>query len=227
MTGDRLGLVVQIRLGSTRLPRKALLPLGGATVTDQVLRRLALIPADCFVLATDAPSASELGPVAARNGFELLVGSAEDVLERYCDAIRRFGLSRVIRATGDNPLVSFELARLLVEEGSADRADYRAHTLMPLGMGVELVEAASLLAAEREAGLPPEREHVCPFLYNHAERFRVVRTEAPAPYRLPDARVTIDTAEDYESVLRLYGALYAGAPIPSEGVLRYLSRREP
>jgi spore coat polysaccharide biosynthesis protein SpsF len=230
MTGDRLGLVVQVRLGSTRLPRKALLPLGGATVTDQVLRRLALIPADCLVLATDEASASELCPVAARNGFELLVGSAEDVLERYCDAIRRFGLSRVLRATGDNPLVSFELARLLVEEGSAggaERADYRAHVGMPLGMGVELVEASSLLAAEKEAALQSEREHVCPFLYNHAERFRVVRTEVPAPYRLPGARVTIDTPQDYESVLRLYGALYAGFPIPSEGVLRYLSRPEP
>lgn len=230
MTGARLGLVVQARLGSTRLPRKALLPLGGATVTDQVLRRLALVPADAHVLATDEASAPELGPVAARNGFELLVGSAEDVLERYCDAIRRFGLSRLLRATGDNPLVSFELARLLVEEGSvsrADRVDYRAHTGMPLGMGVELVEASALLAAEKEASLPSEREHVCPFLYNHPERFRIARREAPAPYLLPDARVTIDTAADYESVLRLYGALYAGSPIPSEAVLRYLSRREP
>jgi spore coat polysaccharide biosynthesis protein SpsF len=230
MTGARLGLVVQVRLGSTRLPRKALLPLGGATVADQVLRRLALVPADAYVLATDEASAAELGPVAARNGFELLVGSAEDVLERYCDAIRRFGLSRLLRATGDNPLVSFELARLLVEEGSvgrADRADYRAHTGMPLGMGVELVEASALLAAEKDASLPSEREHVCPFLYNHPERFRILRSEAPAPYRLPEARVTIDTAADYESVLRLYGALYSGSPIPSEAVLRHLSRREP
>jgi spore coat polysaccharide biosynthesis protein SpsF len=236
MTGARLGLVVQVRLGSTRLPRKALLPLGGATVTDQVLRRLALVPADAYVLATDEASAAELGPIAARNGFELLVGSAEDVLARYCDAIRRFGLSRLLRATGDNPLVSFELARLLVEEGSvctadgvgtADGTDYRAHTGMPLGMGVELVEAPALLAAEKEASLPSEREHVCPFLYSHPERFRILRSEAPAPYRLPEARVTIDTAADYESVLRLYGALYAGSPIPSEAVLRYLSRREP
>jgi spore coat polysaccharide biosynthesis protein SpsF len=230
MTGARLGLVVQVRLGSTRLPRKALLPLGGATVTDQVLRRLALVPADAYVLATDEASAAELGPIAARNGFELLVGSAEDVLARYCDAIRRFGLSRLLRATGDNPLVSFELARLLVEEsgaGTADGADYRAHTGMPLGMGIELVEAPALLAAEKEASLPSEREHVCPFLYSHPERFRILRSEAPAPYRLPEARVTIDTAADYESVLRLYGALYAGSPIPSEAVLRYLSRREP
>jgi len=223
MTADRLGLVVQVRLGSTRLPRKALLPLGGLTVADQVLRRLALVPADCLVLATDEASAAELGPLAARNGFELLVGSAEDVLERYCDAIRRFKLARVLRATGDNPLVSFELARLLVEEVGTDKADYRAQTGMPLGMGVELVEASSLLEAEREATLQSEREHVCPFLYNHPERFRIVRTEAPAPYRLPDARVTIDTAEDYESVLRLYGALYSGSPIGSEEVLRYLS----
>lgn len=223
----RLGLVVQVRLGSTRLPRKALLPLGGATLTDQALARLALVPAEAYVLATDAASAAELRPIVERRGFELLVGSAEDVLSRYCDAIRAFRLSRVLRATGDNPLVSFELARLLIEEGEAEAADYRAHTGMPLGMGVELVEARALLEAEAEARLGPEREHVCPFLYNHPERFRVARREAPAPYLLPGAAVTVDTAADYEGILRIYGALYSGSPIPSLDLMAYLSGRKP
>jgi spore coat polysaccharide biosynthesis protein SpsF len=224
---ESIGVVVQVRLGSTRLPGKALLSLGGATMTDQVLARLALIPASAYVLATDEASAQALGPIAERRGFDLLVGPAEDVLARYCMAVRRFRLERVVRATGDNPLVSHELARLLLESPAAARADYAAHLGMPLGMGVELVSGEALLRAEREATLGPEREHVCPYLYNHPELFRITRTDAPAGFLLPGARVTVDTAADYDAILSIYGALFSGAPIDSSEVLRFLKSRLP
>ncbi len=223
MSSARLGVVVQARLGSTRLPRKALLPLGGAAVIDQVLDRLALIPADAYILATDAASASAFAPTAAAHGFKLLAGSAEDVLSRYCEAIERYSLDRVVRATGDNPLVSPELAALLIADDVADGpADYRAHTGMPLGMGVELVKAVSLIRAGREARLQPEHEHVCPYLYNNPDKFTIIRKEAPEAYILPDARVTVDTQSDYESMLKIYGALYSGRPIPSSAIVDYL-----
>lgn len=222
------GLVVQVRLGSTRLPGKALLPLGGATMTDQVLARLALVPSAVHVLATDEASAEALGPVAARRGFELLVGPAEDVLARYCLAIRRFGMARVIRATGDNPLVNHELARGLLEWAGAqalegrDPPDYAAFAGLPLGMGVELVSSSALLRAEAEASAADEREHVCPYLYRHPTLFAIARPEAPAAWAFPEGRVTVDTPGDYERVLGIYGALYSGSPIPSLEVLRYL-----
>ncbi|MDA8424889.1 MAG: NTP transferase domain-containing protein [Treponema sp.] len=220
-------VVVQSRLGSTRLPGKALLPLGGATLTDQVLRRLGQVSVDGLVLATDEESAPELGPIAARNGFELLVGPAEDVLGRYCLAIRRYGIDLVLRATGDNPLVSAELAALLLERraGAAARGrapDYAAFVGMPLGMGVELVSARALLKAEAEASLKPEREHVCPYLYDHPEIFAIDRSEAPPAYLISGARITVDTRSDYEAMLRVYGSLYDGKPVRDEALLDYL-----
>lgn len=223
-----IGVVVQVRLGSTRLARKALLPLGGATMTDQVLSRLALVPAAVHALATDEASARDLEPIAARHSFDLVVGPAEDVLARYCMAIRRFGLDRVIRATGDNPLVNHELARALVEQAAAEAAsgsglpDYAAYAGLPLGMGVEFVSARALLRAEAEARARDEREHVCPYLYRHPELFRITRPEPPAGWSFPAGRVTVDTAADYEAMLRLYGALYAGSPIASSAVLACL-----
>jgi spore coat polysaccharide biosynthesis protein SpsF len=223
-----IGVVVQVRLGSTRLARKALLPLGGATMTDQVLARLSLVPGAVHVLATDEASAADLEPIAARHSFDLVVGPAEDVLGRYCMVVRRFGLDRVIRATGDNPLVNHELARALIEWSAGEAAaglmvpDYAAYAGLPLGMGVEFVSARALLRAEAEAGAKDEREHVCPYLYRHPELFQITRPEPPAGWALPSGRVTVDTAEDYEAMLRLYGALYAGSPIASAAVMDFL-----
>jgi len=222
-------IVLQARVGSTRLPGKALLPLGGSTLLGQAMRRLALVPADLRVLATDEASAAPLGAEAAREGFELLVGPAEDVLARYCLAIRRFGIDRVLRATGDNPLVSYELATRLLDlsEGESVRvkADYTAYVGLPLGMGVELVSAEALLRAEAETSASRDREHVCPYLYEHPELFSIHRPEAPPDFLLPDARVTVDTASDYELALEAYADLYRGAPIPSLAVMAWLRER--
>jgi spore coat polysaccharide biosynthesis protein SpsF len=217
-----LAVILQARLGSTRLPGKVLLPLGGTTLIEQAMIRLSLVPSDVRVLATDERSSASLAPAAARRGFELLVGPEDDVLARYCMAIRRFQPELVIRATGDNPLVSYELANALVERRASRPSDYAGYLGMPTGMGVELVAAESLLKAEAEAREVPEREHVCPYLYGHPELFRVDRPEAPADYFVPDGRVTVDTAADYEAALRLYGALYDGSPIPDAAILRYL-----
>jgi spore coat polysaccharide biosynthesis protein SpsF len=217
-----IAVVLQARLGSTRLPRKVLLPLGGTTLIEQAMIRLSRLQADALVLATDERSAPSLAPAALRRGFELLVGPEEDVLARYCLAVKRFKPDLVIRATGDNPLVSYELASLLVERRVSRPSDYAGFLGMPMGMGVELVAAEALLRAEAEARAAPEREHVCPYLYGHPELFSIDRPEAPAEYLLPDARVTVDTAADYEAILRLYGALYDGKPLPDASILNYL-----
>ena len=219
-------LVLQARVGSTRLPGKALLPLGGSTLVGEAMLRLRLVPLDLYVLATDEASAAALGPEAARAGFELLVGPAEDVLARYCLAIRRYGIDYLLRATGDNPLVAHELAARLVARDAtraeAARPDYSAYVGLPLGMGVELVKARALLRAEAESSSQRDREHVCPYLYEHPDLFSIDRPEAPPDFLLPEARVTVDTAADYEFVKRAYAELYRGAVIPSLAVLAWL-----
>jgi spore coat polysaccharide biosynthesis protein SpsF len=215
-------VVLQARMGSTRLPGKALLPLGDSSLLEQAMTRLGLVPADLKVLATDVASAPLLAPVALRRGFELLVGPAQDVLARYCLAIRRFGIDLVVRATGDNPLVSHELAELLLERRDRLRSDYSGFVGMPLGMGVELVAAEALLRAEELAHEAREREHVCPYLYEHPELFSIDRPEAPREYLLEGASVTVDTKADYEAVLRIYEALYGGEAISSAALMSYL-----
>jgi len=217
-----IAIILQARLGSTRLPGKVLMPLGGSTLIEQAMMRLSLVRSDARVLATDEKSADALAPLAERRGFELIVGPEDDVLARYCLAVRRFKPDLVIRATGDNPLVSYELASLLLDRRAALPSDYAGFLGMPTGMGVEIVAAEALLRAEAEAREAREREHVCPYLYDHPDLFRIDRPEAPLEYNLPGASLTVDPAADYDAVLRLYGALYEGKPLPDASILRYL-----
>ncbi|MDR1211532.1 MAG: spore coat protein, partial [Spirochaetaceae bacterium] len=103
-------LVLQARLDSSRLPRKALLPLGGRPLIQAVMAALKTVAADIHVLACAADSEAAFAPFARAEGFYIYGGPKEDVLKRYCDVIRLYGPDRVIRATGDNPFVFADAA---------------------------------------------------------------------------------------------------------------------
>lgn len=212
------GIFIQVRLDSSRLPGKALLPLGDMTVLDHALRNLAEVEGDVHAVLTDEASAPDLMAAAERWGFELFRGPRDDVLGRFALAVSHFGVDRFIRATGDNPLVHVSMARQALEKASNRESDYFGFQGAPLGTGVEVVKASALLTAHKESADPYEREHVCPFLYGRPERFSIHRPLVPEPWR-GDERLTLDTPEDYRFFQELFQNLYRGEPLMLEEVL--------
>jgi len=200
-------LVLQARLDSSRLNGKALLPLGDRPIVFRVMEALAFLPCEKKILACPIDSVSAFAPLAEEAGFILIPGPKEDVLARYCLAIRESGADMVIRATADNPFVFIDAAGAIESEASALGADYAGYFGLPVGAGVESVASEALLRAEREARAPDEREHVCPYLYKHSELFRLHRPFTPRRWQGPDFRITVDTKEDYEKAKSLYERL--------------------
>jgi spore coat polysaccharide biosynthesis protein SpsF len=202
-------IVLQARLDSTRLPGKSLLLLDGKPLVFRVMQALNLVPASLRILACPEDSFSSFEPLAEDAGFQIIAGPKENVLERFCMAVRRFSITRLIRATGDNPFVFTDAAAAINTEAMALNADYSSYSGIPTGAGVESVSARALLRAETEASSPYEQEHVCPYLYNHPELFRLHRPLAPLRWQDADhlIRLTVDTGEDYDRARELYAAL--------------------
>jgi spore coat polysaccharide biosynthesis protein SpsF len=180
------------------------------------MRALKTVPWERHILACPEDSLEAFAPLADRAGFALFGGAKEDVLSRYCGAIRHFGLERVIRATGDNPFVFADAAAALDREHQAGGACYAAYAGLPHGAGVEVLAAAALLKAEAEAESPAEREHVCPYLYGNPDRFLLHRPLAPRRWQGPSLRITVDTQEDYRKAVLLHEGI-AGSERPFAG----------
>ena len=221
------GIFVQVRLGSTRLPSKALLPLRGGCLIQHVMRSVAGVPADVRALLTDGKSVEALRPLASAEGFDVFAGPDEDVLARYCMASRLYGTDCVIRVTGDNPLTSARLAREIIVEHERASADLSHFLGVPWGSGVEVVTTAALFDAERDSTRPDEREHITTFHYRHPERFRILEAPAPSYAACAEGRVTVDTPHDLDVVTRLFEDLYGGIPIEIERVVAWLKERPP
>jgi spore coat polysaccharide biosynthesis protein SpsF len=202
-------IVLQARIDSTRLPGKSLLLLDGKPLVFRVMQVLNLVPASLRILACPEDSFSSFKPLAEDAGFQIIAGPKENVLERFCIAVRRFSIMRLIRATGDNPFVFIDTAAAVIAEAMALNADYSGYSGIPIGAGVESVSARALLRAEAEAASPYEQEHVCPYLYKHPELFRLHRPLAPLRWQDTDlpVRLTVDTSEDFDRAKELYAAL--------------------
>ncbi|GMO55992.1 MAG: hypothetical protein Ta2G_15730 [Termitinemataceae bacterium] len=211
----KTAIILQTRLDSSRLPRKALLDLCGEPLVCRVMQALNAVAADIRILACPKDSFDELSVLAGKNNFEIFAGSKDDVLRRYVDAIKYFELDkhldnedvRIIRATGDNPFVFADASDAINAEASALGADYAAYANLPYGAGVEAVSAAALLRADKKAESAYDREHVCPFLYGNPAMFKLHRPLAPLKWQHPECRITVDEAADYENAKKLYAAL--------------------
>jgi spore coat polysaccharide biosynthesis protein SpsF len=215
-------IILQARLDSSRLPEKALLLLDGKPLVLRVMEALNEIPSGLRILACPEDSLSSFSPLAREAGFQIFAGPKEDVLERYCQAVNHFSVKRVIRATGDNPFVFTDAAVSINAEAAAINADYAGYGGLPYGAGVESVSATALLRAGKEASSPFEREHVCPYLYNHGELFRLHRPLAPVRWqdfslKSGSMRLTVDTREDFDRAAELYAAL-KNEPLRSRGI---------
>lgn len=152
-------IILQCRAGSTRLPGKALLPLGSLPVAVLAARR-ASGPAKRRVLATsNEPSDDALAGEAAAHGIEVLRGARDDVLGRFVAALGDVPDDTLVtRLTGDNPVPDHHLIDEVVIAMEARDLDYitttHPDTGLPYVANVEITRARHLREAAREAHRP-------------------------------------------------------------------------
>ena len=220
------GVLLQVRLDSSRLPGKALLPLQGLTVIEHAMRSLKEVNADRYVVVTTEDSYIKLLPLTKKCGFDIFIGSKDNVLKRYVDAIDFFNLNQIVRATGDNPLVFSTLANKLIELHNNNGNDYSGFLNNPIGTGVEVVNSSVLKIALSKTTRNYDKEHVTSYIYNNKDQFKVFQGDAPEEFLCKDSFATIDTIEDFNRIEKLYDELYYGDIIRAESVIQWLKKEQ-
>jgi len=205
---QRAGIISQVRMGSTRLPSKVLLPAAGRPLLDYHVARLAASGLPVILATTTEPADDVLAAYAEARALPCHRGSETDVLARYYETAQLFDLECIVRVTSDCPLVDGPLIGAAVARYLAENNPlvYRSNSIVrtfPRGLDFEIFSMELLAEAYANAALPYEREHVTPYLKaNPATAGRVIyRDEVWAGGDFSRFRITLDTAEDY-AVLR-------------------------
>jgi len=210
--------MIQARVGSTRLPGKVLSDIAGRPMLERVIERVrqATRLDETVVVTSDRPGDVEIVKLCKDLGVPCFRGDEEDVLARYVAAAQRYEPDTIVRITADCPLIDAQVIDLVISECFRTGADYASNTLKrtwPRGLDVEVFSTIALHRAACQATLPYERVHVTPYLYEHAERFRLtsVTLEKQSGTGCQEdysrLRWTVDTPADLSLVREVYGGL--------------------
>jgi spore coat polysaccharide biosynthesis protein SpsF (cytidylyltransferase family) len=192
--------IVQSRIGSSRLPEKALADINGKPMIQHVVERVLMVAGARVVLAV---------PYHERERYESLglgvdVFSAEnqatdDVLGRFAAvALANEGIGPIMRVCGDCPMWSPSIGERVLGlfVSRAGVADYASNVAGGYedGTDVEVFTRYALFEADRHATSEHDRQHVTPWIRRHATWATLY----------PDSEATrktsVDTTEDLERV---------------------------
>jgi spore coat polysaccharide biosynthesis protein SpsF len=205
-----IGIIVQGRMSSRRLPGKVLMRIGTSTLLQQVIEgcRQVRDVAGLCVATSDDPSDDPIAGHCAELGADCHRGPLEDVAGRFVEAATARELDAVVRVSADSPLIHPRLVEHLIgryrETEDCDLATNVLRRTYPSGMSVEVIRTATLARVHPMMNAD-EREHVTPFFYARRDDYRIISVERDRP--LVGSKFSVDTEDDYRRMNALVARL--------------------
>ena len=106
-----LGIVVQARTSSARLPGKVLMPLAGKPLLQHLVSRLQITGLPMVVATSRELADDGVEALARKLGVGCHRGALDDVAARLHGAASEAGFDAFVRANGDSPLLDPALVR--------------------------------------------------------------------------------------------------------------------
>ena len=232
-----IGIIIQARLGSTRLPKKILKPFyGDECILDIILDKLHHADNVKVIVATTTDKSNNaLVRHLQQHGELVFRGSENDVLDRFIKAAEEYQLDGIIRICSDNPFIDIEGIKTLIihaEQSKADYVGFRINNLPSIkthfGFWGEFVTLDALKKVAASTNDLPAHEHVTIHIYTHPEDYQCEWIDCPDFIQgRNDIRLTVDTQEDFENAQQVYADLTkANHDFGLEDIVNYIDEHE-
>ncbi len=224
-------VIVQARMGSTRLPGKVDMELAGKPMLSHVIERLKRSKeTDRIIVATSSKDHDDrVVEIAEDEGVNIYRGSEQDVLSRYIKAAEEFKVDIVVRVTADCPLIDpITVDKLIRKFIASEDSDYMRLEGYPRGLETGICDLETLRKVDSKVTDDPDealyREHVTLYIYRHPEEFSIAFKSAPEDMKR-DHRLCVDEPKDFELIEEIYDRLYEeGTIIDIKDVLTLLDK---
>ncbi|HEY5801220.1 MAG TPA: hypothetical protein VIT92_13425 [Burkholderiaceae bacterium] len=220
----RTVLIIQARMGSTRLPGKSMMELAGVPLVGRILERVRRCrQLDGIVLAIpDTEADSVLGRLGREYGVDVYAGAENDLVERYYQAALASRADIVGRLPADNATPEpSEIDRIATHHRSLGRRGFSSNLSViadsgyPDGIGAEMFDFSLLAEARERHSDPRQREHVHLNFFDYSKAQAVDASwcpistiPCPPQFRRPDLILDVNTQAQYEFMRQLYQDLY-------------------
>ena len=202
-------IIIQARMDSTRLPQKVMMKILGKPLIELQIERLKHCKnVDKIIVATSKNKSNDiLCEFLNKIGIPIYVGDEEDVLKRYYFAAKKINAKNIVRLTADCPLIDPVIVDTYIQTFFNQNLDYIYPDLsFAEGLDTEVFTFQALEIAYNCAKRESEREHVTQYFHNNKEKFKTLRLKNIS--NDSKYRITVDEAEDFYVVKRIFKALY-------------------
>ena len=223
--------IVQVRMASTRLPKKAMVDLCGRPLLWHVIDRARKSKfIDKIVIATtESPEDDVIGKFCSDIKVDIFRGNADDVLDRFYQCAKKYLADIIVRITADDPFkepaIIDRAIKLLISDKSLDYVSNTVKPSYPEGLDVEAFTFKTLEEAWSESRLPSEREHVTPYIWKNPLQFSILNFENKID--LSSMRWTLDNEADLRFTKEVYARLYVPGSIFKLDAILALLEKEP
>ena len=207
----KLPAIIFSRMGSSRLPGKALRHIAGEPLIKRVINRVSKAKnlSTIVVATSNSKTDDRLTQYIQSLNIEVFRGAAHDVLNRAVSCASYLGVDKFVRINGDSPFIDPELLEKGIEMWEDPNLDLISNVFprtYPVGMSVEIIKTDSLKKILGLTADSCDREHITQFFYKNPEKFRILNFESGRP-DLRKVRLAVDTKEDLERINWLFKEL--------------------
>lgn len=201
-------VIIQARLGSSRLPKKILKKLDHRPVLEFLIENLLSVMNNQNIIIATTKNAKDkkLIYLKKKYGIKIFFGSENNVLDRYIKAAEKFLVTKIIRITSDCPLVDLKVLSNMVKKFDKVKYDYISNNCVlsdkryPDGMDIEIFNFKALKRSLKYCKLISDYEHVTNVIWK-SKKFKIGFFK---PLKdLSHLRFSVDYAEDLKILRKM------------------------
>lgn len=196
-----IGIIIQARIGSSRLPGKVLKKLIDKSLLEHIIFRLSFLKEDVkVIIATSTLKRDdEIEQFCNSSNILCFRGSEKNVLERYFVCSKENCFNHIIRLTGDNPFIDIEELDNLIKLHISSKADYsRSFSELPKGLGSEIFTFNALEESFLYGLAENHKEHVNEYIEENENNYRISELKVSKEKNRPEISLTVDNMDDYK-----------------------------
>jgi len=202
-----IGIVVQARTGSKRLPSKILLKIDNKRILEHLIKRLKKIKIKNKIIIATTKNKSDkiINKIAQNHNCYSFNGPSSNVLKRYYQAAKNFKLDVIVRVCSDSPFMDPSIVEKAIRIFKTKKYDYVSNIVKPTypaGMSVEVFSFDTLKKVQNSKTNNLEKEHVTPYIYRNYKKFKIKNFSIKK--NCTNFKFSIDYLEDYKAAKALY-----------------------
>lgn len=195
---------IQARYSSQRLRGKVLKKFGKFTLLEVLLKRIRKSKkiTKIVVLTSNLKSDKKIINICKKNKVDYFSGSLKNVFYRFKVAIKKFRPEKIIRISGDSPLIDWRLIDKMIslskKNNSYDIISNVKTRTFPKGQSIEILKP-EIFNIDNNLLTNDQKEHVTKYFYE--KKFKIKDLKLKKKYNKHN--LCVDNYDDYLFISKL------------------------